>query len=88
MSRSICDEFMLIQKRAIKEPETSEELMEMTAFVEQARTIGMLSFNKRIGVRCLKLSFALFTIVSTENGSVRVIVTYVVGAICGRTDVI
>ena len=59
LSRSICDEFMTIQKRAIKEPETSEELMEMTAFVEHARTIGMLSFNNRIAVRLPNLALSI-----------------------------
>jgi len=51
----ICDEFNTIQKRAIKEPETSEELMEMTLFVEQARSIGMIKLNQRIQVRHLHL---------------------------------
>ena len=62
--------------------------MEMTAFVEQARTIGMLSFNKRIGVRCLKLSFALFTIFSTQNGSGMSQLRMPSRPFCGRTDVI
>lgn len=37
-------------ERALKEPETSEELMEMMAFVENARTMGMIRLNEKISV--------------------------------------
>jgi len=47
---SICEEFRTIQERALKEPENSEELMEMLSFVENARTLGMIRLNERIKV--------------------------------------
>ena len=40
----------MMQERALKVPETSEELMEMIDFVTNARTIGMVSLNERIRV--------------------------------------
>lgn len=40
----------MIKSRALGEPETSEELMEMVAFVENARTVGMIKLNERINV--------------------------------------
>ena len=47
----ICHEFYDIRRRALKEPESTEELMELTSFIENARTMGMLSLNERIHVR-------------------------------------
>ena len=40
----------MIQERALKVPETSEELQDMVTFVEQARTVGMIQLNERIKV--------------------------------------
>ena len=42
---------MNIETKALREPETTEELMEMTQFVETARTTGMIALNARIKVR-------------------------------------
>ena len=42
-----------MKKRALKEPENSEELMDMIAFVENARTLGMIKLNDRIKVGLL-----------------------------------
>ncbi|ESP01004.1 hypothetical protein LOTGIDRAFT_225521 [Lottia gigantea] len=47
-NESICKEFKELMERALKEPETSEELMEMLTFVGQARTLGMIKLNERI----------------------------------------
>ncbi|KAK7101380.1 hypothetical protein V1264_019769 [Littorina saxatilis] len=47
-NENICEEFKVIQERALKIPETSEELQEMVTFVEQARTVGMIKLNERI----------------------------------------
>nr|KAG5708500.1 hypothetical protein BaRGS_026227 [Batillaria attramentaria] len=47
-NESICEEFKVIQERALRVPETSEELMEMVTFVETARTAGMIQLNERI----------------------------------------
>ncbi len=44
----ICSEFMTIQKRALKEPEDSEELIQMIAFIENARSDGITQLNERI----------------------------------------
>lgn len=48
MNFSICKEFENIENRALKEPETSEELIDMISFVENARTQGMVQLNERI----------------------------------------
>ena len=40
----------MIQERALRVPETSEELQEMMTFVQQARTVGMIRLNERIKV--------------------------------------
>ena len=40
----------MIQERALRVPETSEELQEMMTFVQQARTVGMVRLNERIKV--------------------------------------
>ena len=37
-----------MRDRALKEPESTEELMELTGFIENARTMGMLLLNDRI----------------------------------------
>ena len=37
-----------MRDRALKEPECTEELMELTGFIENARTMGMLKLNNRI----------------------------------------
>ena len=46
----ICKEFEHIKDRALKPPENSEELMDMVAFIGQARSLGMVKLNERIGV--------------------------------------
>ena len=47
----------MIQERALKVPETSEELQEMVTFVEQARTVGMIKLNERIKVCAQTICF-------------------------------
>lgn len=44
----ICAEFQTMKERALKDPENSEELMEVMAFVEKARSMGMINLNDRI----------------------------------------
>ncbi|GFO33725.1 dynein heavy chain 12, axonemal-like, partial [Plakobranchus ocellatus] len=44
----ICKEFHQIKERALAVPETSEELIEMLTFVENARTSGMIKLNQKI----------------------------------------
>ncbi|KAL8620603.1 hypothetical protein ACOMHN_017884 [Nucella lapillus] len=50
-NEAICSEFAVIQERALRLPETSEELQDMVTFVEQARTVGMIKLNERIKAR-------------------------------------
>ena len=53
----ICKEFYTIRERALHQPETSEELMEMVTFIENARTIGMIKLNEKIKVYLLLLNY-------------------------------
>ena len=46
----ICDEFNIIAERALKQPETSEELMDMMNFIGNARSMGMIKLNEKIKV--------------------------------------
>lgn len=39
-----------MKERALRQPETSEDLMDMVSFVEKARTMGMIKLNERIKV--------------------------------------
>ncbi|GFS01672.1 dynein heavy chain 12, axonemal-like [Elysia marginata] len=47
-NESICKEFHNIKERALAVPETSEELIDMLTFVENARTTGMIKLNQKI----------------------------------------
>ena len=47
---SICNEFEIIAERALREVATTEELMEMIEFIEEARTNGMRQLNQRVVV--------------------------------------
>jgi len=47
---SICEEFEVIAERALREVATTEELMEMIDYIEEARTNGMIKLNKRVAV--------------------------------------
>ena len=48
----IYDEYKDIENRAMKPVETSEELMEITKFVEYSRSFGMVKLNEKVKV-CL-----------------------------------
>jgi hypothetical protein len=50
-SVSICSEFEAIRDHALRVPETTEEMMELIAFVERARTVGILDLALRIQVK-------------------------------------
>jgi len=56
---SICEEFEIIAERALREVATTEELMEMIDFVEEARTNGMRKLNQRVTVSQLRTFSAL-----------------------------
>ncbi|XP_029142079.1 dynein heavy chain 12, axonemal [Protobothrops mucrosquamatus] len=44
----ICNEFETIKERALKVPETTEEMMESIAFIDKAKTIGIQKLYERI----------------------------------------
>ncbi|XP_064606960.1 dynein axonemal heavy chain 12-like isoform X2 [Liolophura sinensis] len=58
-NEAICEEFKLIQEKALHVPETSEELMEMVSFVEKARTMGMIKLNERIRESQQRLAYLI-----------------------------
>ncbi|KAL5014779.1 hypothetical protein ScPMuIL_009049 [Solemya velum] len=58
-NKSICQEFETIKERALKLPETSEDLMEMISFVEKARAIGMIQLNEQIEASRNRLAYLL-----------------------------
>jgi len=47
---SICEDFEIIAERALREVATTEELMDMVEFIEEARTNGMRVLNQRVAV--------------------------------------
>ena len=47
---SVCQEFETIAERALQEVATTEELMEMIDYIEEARTNGMRKLNDRVVV--------------------------------------
>ena len=55
-SGSICAEFRHMEERALRVPDTSEELQDMIVFVEDARTMGMIKLNDRIKVGVMWLA--------------------------------
>ncbi|MGH0136030.1 UNVERIFIED_CONTAM: hypothetical protein FKN15_058794 [Acipenser sinensis] len=48
--RQICKDFEIIKEKALKIPETTEEMMEILAYVEQTKTKGIQELNTRIAV--------------------------------------
>jgi dynein heavy chain len=51
----ICADYEVIAERALKEAETSDELMDMIKYIENARTAGVLNLNARVKV-CFSLA--------------------------------
>ncbi|XP_070594569.1 LOW QUALITY PROTEIN: dynein axonemal heavy chain 12 [Erythrolamprus reginae] len=47
-NNKICNEFETIKERALKVPETTEEMMESIAFIDKAKTIGIQKLYQRI----------------------------------------
>ncbi|XP_071484907.1 dynein axonemal heavy chain 12-like [Diadema antillarum] len=58
-NENICKEFETIQERALKLPDSSEEMMEMIAYIENARVAGIKSLKERIGESTRRMSFLL-----------------------------
>ena len=46
----LCEEFEVIAERALREVASTEELMEMIDYIEEARTNGMRKLNQRVAV--------------------------------------
>ncbi|MGH0152041.1 UNVERIFIED_CONTAM: hypothetical protein FKN15_073256 [Acipenser sinensis] len=49
-NEQICKDFEIIKEKALKIPETTEEMMEILAYVEQTKTKGIQELNTRIAV--------------------------------------
>ena len=47
-SKSVCDEFEKIKARALKRPETTEELNDMVKFIDTAKTTGTVVLGNTI----------------------------------------
>ncbi|XP_031217595.1 dynein heavy chain 12, axonemal [Mastomys coucha] len=58
-NESICSEFEVIKEHALRVPETTEEMMELIAFVERARTIGIQDLALRIQESKRQMSYFL-----------------------------
>jgi dynein heavy chain len=44
----VCDEFIQIKNRALKKPETTEELNEMIKYIDDAKTHGIIKLDNKI----------------------------------------
>lgn len=55
----ICQEFSVIRDRALKTPETSEDLMDMMTFITNARNMGMVKLNDRISESKNRLTYLI-----------------------------
>lgn len=60
-NKSIIQEFLIVESRALLPPEDSEELMSMVQFVEKARTTGMVKLNERLKNAAERLDYLLET---------------------------
>ncbi|XP_070559445.1 dynein axonemal heavy chain 12-like isoform X2 [Ptychodera flava] len=58
-NNAICEEFETIKARALKNPETPEELVDMVSYIEKARVDGIRALNERIKEQQTRLSFLL-----------------------------
>lgn len=61
----ICKEFEAIRDRALKVPETTEDMMEMITYINQMKTKGIEELNNKIMVSISEL----FTFYIVNNGS-------------------
>ncbi|XP_012658003.1 dynein heavy chain 12, axonemal [Otolemur garnettii] len=55
----ICSEFEAIKERALKIPETTEEMMDMISYIERARTVGIVELSSRIQESKRQMSYFL-----------------------------
>uniref|UniRef100_H3B7G7 Dynein axonemal heavy chain 12 n=1 Tax=Latimeria chalumnae TaxID=7897 RepID=H3B7G7_LATCH len=66
-NESICEEFEIIKERALKVPETTEEMMEMIAYVEHAKTKGVQELLKRIKKSQYRMNYLLDVYIFTPE---------------------
>ena len=59
MFQSICEDFQIIFDRASKTPESSEELVDLMAFIEKARNIDIVKMNERVKKFSERMRFLL-----------------------------
>ncbi|XP_063405511.1 dynein axonemal heavy chain 12-like isoform X3 [Mytilus trossulus] len=58
-NQAVCNEFKVIRDRALKTPETSEDLMEMMTFITNSRNMGMVKLNDRIAESKNRLKYLI-----------------------------
>ncbi|XP_069101059.1 dynein axonemal heavy chain 12-like isoform X1 [Argopecten irradians] len=58
-NKSICQEFTTMRDRALQDPETTEQLMDMMTFIGNARTVGMVDLNTRIADSKHRLAYLI-----------------------------
>ncbi|XP_021037000.1 dynein heavy chain 12, axonemal [Mus caroli] len=66
-NESICSEFEAIRDHALRVPETTEEMMELIAFVERARTVGILDLALRIQESKRQMSYFLDALLMSQE---------------------
>ncbi|XP_021099628.1 dynein heavy chain 12, axonemal [Heterocephalus glaber] len=63
----ICSEFEAIKERALKVPETTEEMMDLIAYVEKARTVRIQELALRIQESKHQMSYFLDTLIFPQE---------------------
>nr|XP_021153643.1 dynein heavy chain 12, axonemal isoform X1 [Columba livia]XP_021153644.1 dynein heavy chain 12, axonemal isoform X1 [Columba livia]XP_021153645.1 dynein heavy chain 12, axonemal isoform X1 [Columba livia]XP_021153646.1 dynein heavy chain 12, axonemal isoform X1 [Columba livia]XP_021153647.1 dynein heavy chain 12, axonemal isoform X1 [Columba livia]XP_021153648.1 dynein heavy chain 12, axonemal isoform X1 [Columba livia] len=58
-NKKICREFETIKKRALKVPETTEEMVETIAYIKKVKTEGIQDLSLRIKERCRQMNYLL-----------------------------
>ncbi|XP_032996859.1 dynein heavy chain 12, axonemal [Lacerta agilis] len=58
-NKMICKEFETIKERALKPPETTEEMMESILYIDKAKTVGIQSLYERIKESQRRMNYLL-----------------------------
>nr|Q923J6.2 RecName: Full=Dynein axonemal heavy chain 12; AltName: Full=Bm259 [Rattus norvegicus] len=66
-NESICSEFETIKEHALRVPETTEEMMELIAFIEKARTTGIQNLAQRIQESKRQMGYFLDTFLLSQE---------------------
>lgn len=59
---SICKEFEAIRDRALKVPETTEDMIEMITYIDQVKTKGIEELNNEIMVGTVPQNYSLLNV--------------------------